>query len=612
MPRVFIQLPEKWGPSHVPTAFREGFHAFVSQHGDSLTDPVILIEPNRERAISLRDLWKGWKNLTILEGELGESTSPTVPYYLADEDLPVGLHACPDSWPVLQRFPSSRIHQREVRQYSLTSVLSDARATSEVALVSVDLRRIRRDGSSIDLESLVHYLIRNRGKSLPSAIHCSTAGLRSDEVDRAAAHLSALGYVNAGRAWGDAQTGITFVRPRNLQERVAAMKGRMRVLTGRAVVRMRDSMATSQRRQALKLRIAAAMPGDISRRDFVDDQLASPLPPVPVVQLHHVLPQGEEELVRRWEFVMDEIDPRELAAECKDRHGIAPISFSYPKPPLAIDPNPQWLVSPITPGLPYTFTSEQTYLDSYSRAYVGITHRKAGWDCFRHVEVMASGAVPLMPDAKDIPKYSMIHYPKKSLLQAFESVNTLGCAPSEAMRLRFRDFFLEHLTSRAMAEYVLSTTGFQDVSSVLFVDERLPHHNDYQSVLTLIGLKQILGVNCHVMFPTDYVYEDSRYPVEALYGRGFGYTKVLPADTRSATELKTPTAHSGIDLSAFDVLVVGSITRNADLGRWLLRDFPAERTIWIHGEDGPPGPRELLSLRSAGIHLFVRAIHTGS
>ena len=605
MPRVFVQLPEKWGPSHVPTAFRQGFHAFVSQRGNSLIDSVILFEPNHERAIALRNMWQGWRNLTILEGEVGEIADGKTTYYFADEDLPVGENGFQDPWPVLQRFPSGHLHHREIPQFSLTSVIREIGSTGVVTLASIDLRRIRRSGSSIDLQSLVNYLTSNPGKSWPSVIHCSTTGLRSDEVDRFARQLRAYGYMNAGRVWGEARTGITFVLPRNLLDRIASIKGRVRVLAGRAVVWGRDSVATSKQREEMKLRIAAALPGGVSRSDFIDDQLASPLSPAPVVQLHHVLPQGEEDLIRRWEFAIDEGDPRELAAECRDRHGVLPVSFSFPKPLMAINPDPQWLISPITPGLPYTFTNEQAYLDSYNRAYLGITHRKAGWDCFRHVEVMASGAVPLMPDAEDIPKYSMIHYPKKSLAKVSENIMRFGCAPSDAMRHRFREYFLEHLTSRAMAEYVLTSVGLQDVSSILFVDERLPHHNDYQSVLTLIGLKQMLGVNCHVMFPTEYVYEDSHYPVETLYGRGFGYTKVLSAGARSVTEKKPPS-----DLSAFDALVVGSITRNEDLAKRLLHDFPAERTIWIHGEDGPPRPRELLLLRSAGTHLFVRAIHT--
>jgi len=41
----------------------------------------------------------------------------------------------------------------------------------------------------------------------------------------------------------------------------------------------------------------------------------------------------------------------------------------------------------------YKFTEEKDYYDDLARSYFGITMRKGGWDCTRHYEIMAAGAL---------------------------------------------------------------------------------------------------------------------------------------------------------------------------------------------------------------------------
>jgi hypothetical protein len=140
---------------------------------------------------------------------------------------------------------------------------------------------------------------------------------------------------------------------------------------------------------------------------------------------------------------------------------------------------------------------------------------------------------------------------------------------------------------------------------VLFVDERLPHHADYQSVLTLIGLKQVLGSNCHVLHPVDYIFDDTKLNTSSLYGRGFGYTRAVSGSARAAGEISGVSA----PLKTVDAVIVGSITRNRDLATKLLDQFSPDRTIWIHGEDLPPTMDEVSHYRRSKVHMFVRAIH---
>jgi len=158
-----------------------------------------------------------------------------------------------------------------------------------------------------------------------------------------------------------------------------------------------------------------------------------------------------------------------------------------------------------------------------------------------------------------------------------------------------------------MAEYLLEMSGLGQVHRVLFVDAALPRAGDYLSVLTLIGLKQLLGAKCEVLYPVDYIYTDASRDTQSLYGRGFGYTRVLDG------ELRSPIEHGQevTDLRSFDAVVVGSVSRNLQQADELRASFPVQRTIWVHGEDTPPTVDQAHGLRSAGVHTFVRAIHTG-
>ena len=161
-----------------------------------------------------------------------------------------------------------------------------------------------------------------------------------------------------------------------------------------------------------------------------------------------------------------------------------------------------------------------------------------------------------------------------------------------------------------MATYMLRVSGFQDATRVLFVDEQLPGHADYQSALALIGLKQMFGVHCEVAFPVDYIYDDTLVVTANLYGRGFGYTRVLPTALRTENEKRPiPLPELGVvERDLYDLVVVGSISRNSARASELLRKFPAERTIWIHGEDSPPTIRQARQFRDSGTNVFVRSI----
>lgn len=418
-------------------------------------------------------------------------------------------------------------------------------------------------------------------------------------------HLRQTGFRRAGRAWGAAGQTRRYVRPPNMSIWVRAALAELIVQVGAAIVQVRDGWFHKRRftewREQTKVRLSKSL----TAADVLDREAKSKSAVESYFNVRERLPAGFGLERESWHADINE-DPWRSALRCHDQHGLWPISFSYPSEPLDIESDPPYLIAPIIPGFPYSFHDQRSYLASYRQAYLGLTHRKAGWDCFRHVEILASGAVPFMPDIADVPEFSMIHYPKQAMRQVVANMQLLGGPPDTATRQAFRKYFNENLTTRAMASYVLRACGLQDVENILFVDAALGRAADYQSVLTLIGLKQLRGTKCDVLYPVDYVYRDTDRDVHSLYGRGFGYTRVFDGSLRSWRELGA----AAPDVADYEVMVVGSISRNLQEASALLDVFPAERTIWIHGEDTPPNPYEAHQMRTSGTHVFVRAIHT--
>jgi len=262
----------------------------------------------------------------------------------------------------------------------------------------------------------------------------------------------------------------------------------------------------------------------------------------------------------------------------------------------------------IIPGVPYAFDDEDAYLKEYSSAALALTHRKAGWDCFRHVEILAAGSVPLMPDIQAIPRFSMLHYPIQSMRQVAVHAIHEGAHPGLVTREAFRAYTQRFLTSQAMASYVLNVAGLQEAQSVLFIDPAVRESADYLSLLTLIGLKQLLGGRCVALPEVDYVYADSAQATSGLYGRGFGFSRVLDPGCRSFEHSIDIGIERVVDSLAPEVIVIGSIARNLDVARRLGAVFPMSKTIWLHGEDYPPSDAEARILRESGAHAFVRSI----
>jgi hypothetical protein len=118
---------------------------------------------------------------------------------------------------------------------------------------------------------------------------------------------------------------------------------------------------------------------DLERSDILDTKPGTPFTPPSLRSVERDLMRVQACPVIEWAPARLSLDdPRALAEECHDRHGVWPISFGNPRPlGEGADDRPS-LVSPITPGLSYSFEDEEAYRRSYADSYWGVTYRKAG------------------------------------------------------------------------------------------------------------------------------------------------------------------------------------------------------------------------------------------
>lgn len=603
--QAFVQLGEEPASNAAHGWYRHGFWEFVTSAGVRGRDRVVLCEADPERLSVLRALWADWPDVTFhqLAFETRESASPTVDFFSAAVDPGGTAVFSADLRLVRNHSPNGELTTTAVPCEPLHDFLAGVAAEAPIALVSVDAGndrpRVLEDVS---------------WTSLPcAAVSVSWPDSALTPVDSLDRVLRQSGFRPAGRGWGEAGSSRMYRRASSPGTLLAAATAQARVRSGQAIDRVRTALPDRVGRVAIGRRVQRAVDRRYTHADVFDPSYGLPLTVVGRAEVQRAVAPLTVDGVTEWQVSLQNEDSiPDLAAACWDRHGVWPISFNYPAPWPGHDGVPSESLSPIVPGFPYSFVDHEEYLRTYNRARLAVTHRKAGWDCFRHVEILASGSVPLFVDASGIPEYSMIHYPRRALGEVADAAMRAGGVPDQQTRADFQAYFQQHLTSRSMAEYMLAVSELADAERVLFVDQQHPGISDYQSTLALVGLKQILGANVRPLFPAEWLYEDWEGVTGHLYGRGFGYTRVLPAEARSAAERQgiTDSSLSSVRPQDFDLVVVGSVMRNLPMAQELLKRFPASRTIWIHGEDSPPTIHEARFLRTSGTKVFVRAIES--
>lgn len=246
----------------------------------------------------------------------------------------------------------------------------------------------------------------------------------------------------------------------------------------------------------------------------------------------------------------------------------------------------------------YSFYEESAYRTQYQESWYAFTWKKGGWDCMRHYEIIANGCMPYFPGLDQCPQETMTLFPKEIVLEAMmlpgiDPVNhkidftVFPVHRYEELLQRLMDYAREHLTCRAMAKRVLD--HFPGVKKVAFVSgDPTP---DYQRCTLLTGFKRLLGRDCIAVVDVPHLYDD--FPegeVRVLYGRGFSYSRILPASVKTLAE---------DELGNVDLVIYGSYHRK-------LPDAfttECENRVYICGED-----IHKCNMLDLGKYVFVREL----
>lgn len=596
--KLFIQAQQFPARINAESSYREDFFHYVCSSGDPKCDRVVLVEPNTHLHQSIKEMWSQWSNVLIIEKCLVSDEVSRAQTHVSMFRLDDPTHHSRLSTFALDvhRFgPHLNVEKVQIPTITFSNLIQEVSPGAELRILAFDARVNSLQDISFTKSQAVEIIV-------------ITSGLGDKSLDEEA---KGLGLHSVGRPWGEARTCAAFSYQRKSPIRS------LRTAGGHFASSLVDTRKQITSRNYLTEFFKSKVGKGITRADVLDSNHGLPISAISRHQVDVIASQASGATNEpdsndfEWQVPVDtDSQVQELAQKCFTTHGVWPLSMSIPTH-LAVNPHPTELVSPLIPGYPYSFHSEAEYLAKYADAYLALTHRKAGWDCFRHVEIMASGSVPLMPDSDQIPEFAMVHYPKQAFAKVSQKVQALGGRPNGTLRTELREFFLSHLTTKAMSDYILAAAQIPADASILFLDENLPSNPEYMSTLTAIGLKENLGNNCVLHFPGEFLYADSPAETHNFYGRGFGYVKHLDPGLRSDWEdaARDSLEVEEIDFSQYDFVVVGSVSRNMRLTQTVLKKFPASKTVLIHGEDTPPTIATAHFLRSTKAHVFIRSIY---
>lgn len=144
---------------------------------------------------------------------------------------------------------------------------------------------------------------------------------------------------------------------------------------------------------------------------------------------------------------------------------IFPISFSIPEEKIlkTLDDvkKEKFLANYLpgnTSGQNYIYETEESYYKDYQISYFGRTHKKGGWDCMRHYEILANYCIPHFPDLSNCPELTMANFPKEQILEANKIFETSKINDRYFEILNFLyEYTKNKLTTKESAKYIINT-----------------------------------------------------------------------------------------------------------------------------------------------------------
>lgn len=303
---------------------------------------------------------------------------------------------------------------------------------------------------------------------------------------------------------------------------------------------------------------------------------------------------------------------------------IYPLSYGIPEEVVVDEiPPKERLFAPLIPGdfstYIYDFDMEEEYNNDYRKSYFGYTWKKGGWDCLRHYEILANGCIPYFTDLEECPQNTCAFLPKDLLLKA-KKIRGLAeekIVDKEAFEEDYYEianqllsYTKKHLTTKAMAQYILDVTNNQDAKTALILTGWFKErHCNYTRELMMHGFKKLLGGRNVCDSPKlDYLYKikdkslerQKRYDVRR-FAFNFGFSLDDPDIDRDNIEQR-------IKNKEFDIIIIPDVFYDFIRGKLNLKgdqlpfwdviepNYPASKIIFVDGEDRPEFSERMMSI----------------
>ena len=276
---------------------------------------------------------------------------------------------------------------------------------------------------------------------------------------------------------------------------------------------------------------------------------------------------------------------------------ILPLWFAIPESKIVPSvPVKTHILSSLVPFYEktYEFKTEDQYRDQYMKSVFAITHQKAGWDCMRHYEILACGCIPLFTSLLLCPATIMQSFPKELVMEANnallpyinkDSIDLLA-ERARPWNEKLLAHTREHCTTFSLANYFLDRVLKEGVEiedvSVLFIYNMWME--DYQDVMLLHGLKEILGPACQEYPRQSYLYADfPQEKADAMYGRGMHYTRVLDPSMKSSEDVEQ--IKQNIRDHKYTFIVYGDVHSEKMLWQEVCESYTPDDIVMVCGAD---------------------------
>jgi len=293
-----------------------------------------------------------------------------------------------------------------------------------------------------------------------------------------------------------------------------------------------------------------------------------------------------------------------------------PITFSIPESKIISLENNNIiktkLLSSLIPGKleTYIYNTEEEYYNEYRQSLFAITTKKGGWDCLRHYEIIANGCIPYFPNIENCPENTMALLPKDLIKEGnklYEKIiknNELKEEDKNKCNILIKElinYTKENLTCKKMAEYILKKTKNENIKKILYLSG--DPDPDYLKSLTLIGLKQLIGFNCHDYPKNTHIYKNQDIEYNKLYGKGFSYSNIL--DEIFYNNEYDETIVKDITNKNYDLIIYSSYTKGIPYYNLIKEIYEPNKIIMLFGEDELNNYKECID---KGHYIFVREL----